>query len=159
MIDLGEVKVHSVVFKTLYRDDCQYIVTSESEKFREQFGYVQVKQCDGANFDGWGKYWYAVYISDCFDPPVVIVRADDESEAIDVAVDAYPYMQMGADTVAQIEKDIRSELPADCTDDDVWDKMNGQVGITGDGVYYDCESLGLFEVKPVTAYFEKEVTQ
>lgn len=84
--------------------------------------------------DGW-PFW-AVYVADCYDPPIAIVRAENESDAIDVAVDAFSWLQVDADMYGG---------------QDEFDKAldDGTVGMADGGLCYDAEQI---QVRPMKLY-------
>lgn len=84
------------------------------------------------NFDSDGGRFFLVYSEDCFSPPLFVVRADDESEALDVLVSTHcQTFELDADAVAEREEDGLGET----------------VGYTDTGLAYDSETLHL---RPLT---------
>ncbi len=85
--------------------DHRYIVhkgETDWDKFRKLFGWGCARPATGLNIDGDGE-WYAVYVEDCFDPPVAIIRAEtwEDVEEIFLAeldwadVDAEDFLEEG----------------------------------------------------------------
>ena len=84
------------------------------------------------NFDSDGARFFLCYAEDCFSPPLFVVRADDESEALDALVSAHcQTFELDADAVAEREADGLGET----------------VGYTDTGLAYDSETLRL---RPLT---------
>lgn len=88
MFTLGEISIRSASFvwkedkDNLHRlivgiDDMDYL------DFLRRYNStnVQHKRCKGINLDGSEKLFFAVYVEDCFDPPIAVVRASGASEA------------------------------------------------------------------------------
>jgi len=89
---------------------------------------VNAKRCDYAEFDGYGENFYLCFVSDCFDPPMCIVRADNEAEAVDIFVDNFAYARVTQEnygTPEEFEKAIE----------------DGTVGVGDGSNYYDAESM------------------
>lgn len=127
-MNIGEIEAHAVKFGWNSKGNAEIVVPSknlEFFKFREEFG-SDVKQCEGLEFDGSGKMWFAVYVEDCFDPPICIVRADNASEAEEIFVNTKNW--------------------ADVSEPDLKDYSEDQLNATERGTMYDPESVSVREV-------------
>lgn len=132
-IEIESIEVVSAVFQRIHDDSKHRYVIGAIES------NCETKHCDYAGLDGYGKRWFACLIADCFDPPMAIVRADNEGEAIDIFVDAFEYARLTDEQVKDIEKDSEG-------DQDLFDE---QCSMSGDGYWYDAERMSMFEVVPV----------
>ncbi len=89
-ITISDIKARAMLFETSeYHSpteaDTTYVVESEPlewTEFHEEYdvGSTRAKQCQGINLDGDGDF-FLVYVDDCFDPPLCIVRADHAQDA------------------------------------------------------------------------------
>lgn len=131
--DMGDVIATAAVF-TFGPDSNSkslLIVTREPMTHAERldrFGH-DAKGCVGVHLDDSGSKFYAIWVEDCFDPPIAIVRADHEQDALDTFVDKLDWAHVS-------EPDL-----ADYTEDQLSYGPNGQP--------YDGESIGMLEVKLV----------
>ncbi len=91
-----------------------------------------------ADMEGDGRFWLC-YSEDCFSPPMFIVRADNESDAVDALLDTFPaQFTMSAEDEAEREADGHPET----------------VGYAGNGsVPYDTETLRIRELRLVSVQF------
>jgi hypothetical protein len=86
-----------------------------------------------------GKFWLVCF-DDCFDPPISIVRACDECEAIDKFIDSAVGNRLTDEEVSRIEFD----------EDDQRDHLDGcNVDCTGDGYWYYSDNLHMQRVNLV----------
>lgn len=144
-MNIGELEnVSAMLFRSPFNRDSFYVVGRDGlsfPEFNEKYGNspysaaAQFKRASGANLDDNESQFFMVYVEDCFDPPIAIVRADDECEAIDIAVDAFEWLRVEPSnygTPAEFEKAIE----------------DGIVGIGDGSNYYDAEQIRVREVKP-----------
>jgi hypothetical protein len=88
---------------------------------------VRRKRTQGINLDGTEKAFFAVAVADCHDPPVTIVRADNEQEA---------------------EERFIEESPAEwITDETTLEEMGEDVSCDGDGHPYDSSGVHVWPVR------------
>jgi hypothetical protein len=110
-IKVGEVEATALVFKGQC-DDHRYVLTLNDssdpfvELLRNSFGYSQTKTTSShSQIDGYGKHFYGVYVADCFDPPIAIIRADNESEAIEWFVDEFDWSHLSDEDLKDYGED------------------------------------------------------
>lgn len=146
---IGDINAKSCFF-SLGNDNHRYVVTDmDWDRFKDRYtGYFEadsgkwcrgemidkdLKQCEAVDFDQSGDF-YAVYVEDCFDPPMCIVRADDPSDAQERFLDEKDW--------ADIDKEDAEKL----TDKD-WD--SGLYTHTGRNTLAHTESVMVREIKLV----------
>src|ERR1035438_7732903 len=88
-ITLGEISVSALVFSM---GDVCYVVGRESMDyidFMMQYdqGPNRTHRAIGLNMDSTDTNFWAVWVDDCFDPPIVIIRADHEGNAEEIFAD------------------------------------------------------------------------
>lgn len=94
---VGDVRAVAAVFRSPFHPDHYYVVRKPRMNYldfiaRYNVGNVQCKQCDGYNLDdSLCPHFYAVFVADCFDPPIVLIRAASPSDAQDIFLDETPY--------------------------------------------------------------------
>lgn len=112
-----------------------YVVTNgETDffKFREQHGH-DAKKADGINLDGSEARFFLVFVEDCFDPCVCIVRADNGSEAEEKFTDVKDW--------------------ADVSEADRADYSEDKLQWSGRNTWFDSEGIVVREVFPLSIQF------
>lgn len=155
-ITLGEIECIAMVFRT--SGDNLLAVVPESmtrddfeKRFNSDYTKPRVQRANGfTNLDSsWGRHpttFWAVCHADCYDPPIVIVRADGIEDAIDIAVDEIEWLQ--ADPEDYIDGDSIKGKGADAAAGEPGDYAE-ELGWTGNGTAYDSETIQAWEVKLV----------
>ncbi|MFO0964632.1 MAG: hypothetical protein U0793_03465 [Gemmataceae bacterium] len=95
-IELPNVKAKAVHFQSPFAKNHRYVVLAEKMDYLEFLrtynqGPVECKAATGVNLDGCEERFFMVYVEDCFDPPIAIVRADSEQDAEELFVDELPW--------------------------------------------------------------------
>ena len=99
--------------------------------------YTDAKRATGVNLDGVEKEFYLVWVQDCMDPPVAIVRADNVSDAIDEFVEEL--------TWAHLDELAAKDYIEEGTDGKDL-KYSDSLGIGPSGQMYDSESLMVMDI-------------
>jgi len=145
-MDLGEIEnVKAVVFESpvdpIYCyvcgvGDMDYL---EWLNFKEELRpYEDAKRATAVNLDGVEKRFFLVWVQDCMDPPMAIVRADHEADAIDWFVDVLSWAHLD-------EVDLKDYIVEKAVDgkDPVY---SDNLGFGSSGQMYDNESLMVKEI-------------
>jgi len=129
--------VQTVVFQSPHNPKHKLVCIREDIPHEKMWDMVKdmvnTKRCDYAELDGYGSRFFLCYVADCFDPPMCIVRADNEIEAVDIFVDAFEYARVTQEnygTPEEFEEAIK----------------DGTVGVTNDGWYYDAERMQCIQI-------------
>jgi hypothetical protein len=85
-------------------------VRSELDAFRQRYG-DNAKRATGVALNECGARFYLMYVEDCFDPCLAIVRADNESEAVETFLDALDWCDIDAPDLADYTEERLMELP------------------------------------------------
>jgi hypothetical protein len=130
---LGEIeKIESIVFGSPFVLDLQLVWLPEGTKEDDYIAFIlkypNSKRVDAAGLDGYGKHFYMCYVEDCFDPPIAVIRADDENEAVDIFVDTFSYARVTSENYGSME-----EFENGIED--------GTVGVGDGSNYYDAEAM------------------
>ncbi len=86
-IAIGDVSARAAHFVALNGNpNHRYIVFADKPDFvaflqTYNDGKWESKQATGVNLDSSDKRFFMVAVSDCYDPPIAIIRADNECEA------------------------------------------------------------------------------
>ncbi len=110
-VTLGEIEVKTVSFSERGNEGrCRYIVGTDGMDYCDFLrtyngGEVQHKRATGVELDGFGKAFFMVYVEDCFDPPVAIVRADNAQDAEEAFVDALPWAHISEPDLKDYSED------------------------------------------------------
>jgi hypothetical protein len=102
--------------------------------------------------DGWGSWWL-LFVEDCFSPPMYIVRAKNETEAIEIFLDTW--------TACQIDEADYKDYMVPCDENDpereqgMDTPLKWQEDVHWDSYGHPCdiESLKMFHATLVSAEF------
>lgn len=82
-IELGAIKVSALIF----RMGRKLLMVGDSQESENSFA----TKVTGLNMDSTDDKFWAVWVADCFDPPIAVVRADLEANAEEVFVEQCPW--------------------------------------------------------------------
>ncbi len=66
---------------------------------------ILYRQATGVNLDGTEERFFMVFVADCFDPPIAIVRADNESDAEEGFYEELPWADVEEADVKDFDVD------------------------------------------------------
>lgn len=148
---LGDVEVKAVHFSAdpAGQDGTFYVVLPDGDRSAGAWDDypdlpgMRFKRATGLCLDDStaGNHFWLVYVDDCYDPPVAVVRAKHVEDAIDAFVDELPWAHMSEEDYADLVKDYGEERAAD------------MVGWGPSGQIYDSERVMIREVFPVRVDF------
>ena len=138
-ITLGEISVSALVFSM---GDWRCVVGRESMDyidFMQQYdqGPIHTHRVIGLNMDSTDTNFWAIWMDDYFDPPVVIIRADHEGNAEEIFVDELDWAHIN-------EVDLPDYLSGDKKQQD-----SEYLNFNSKGQPYDSESIQCRQVKLV----------
>ena len=129
---IGELDNVKATLFTWDKSDKATFLVIESDRsdyldFCKRYGHSDTaKRAEGLEFDGRGKLFFAVFVQDCFDPPLCVVRADNGCEAEEIFVNAKDW--------------------ADVSETDAKDYPEEHLHATDRGTMYDPQSVSVREV-------------
>jgi hypothetical protein len=100
------------------------------------------KQATGVNLGEDFPNFYMVYVEDCFDPPVAIVRGESAEDALDTFIDELTWAHMSDEDVEEAIQD-HAEKGKSASMDDPPDWVTYSSG----GQAYNSESLMIRDIK------------
>lgn len=103
-------------------------------------GYTPAKRATGVNIDGTEERFFAIAVADTYDPPVAIVRADHEQDALEHFVEELNWAHISeADLTdyAEFGPPDKSGKP---------EVLDYRCGFGPNGEPYDSESIVMWEV-------------
>lgn len=120
----------------------RYIVLAERLdylEFQSRYhwsGWPEVKQCTPVNIGGNSdrERFFVVYCADCFDPPMAVVQAENESDAEEWFVSELPWSHYSPVESYFTEAELNKALD------------DGTAGIGPSGEVYDSQAVQMFEV-------------
>lgn len=143
-LEFGTCQASAAVFRSPINPDHYYVALPaemDSLEFMKRYnvGNVECQQVRHADLDQDEEHFFMCYSEDCYDPPIVIVRAEDMDAAIDVFVEEFP--NLGA-----MDEETRKEREKDGLED--------TIGYTGQGNIYDTERVMVREIELVRLEFD-----
>ena len=135
-IEVSNVRAKAIIFSGEH--GCRYVVTAEEmpwQEFHDKYDIPtgpRAVRATGVNMDGTEEHFFLCAVSDCFDPPVWIVRADTASMAEEMFAD----------------EEKCPALIGDANTAD-YDEDSEHLHYNSDGKLYDTESIVIIEVKMV----------
>lgn len=138
-LSLSDLPIVAAVFASpLDPQEHRYVASEMThDEFRARYADIDYahdyRLCTPVNMDAGpirGDLFFMCYCEDCMSPPVAIVKADDIEEAIDMFVETCEWAQMSEEDAAEREADGLGET----------------VGMTGQGVRYDNETI---HIRPI----------
>ena len=127
-ITLPAVKARAVHFANVHNANERYVVFPRwLTSVDILHDGIKCRQATGVNLEGAGARFFLVYVEDCFDPPVAIVRADNEQDAEEWFVQELPWARLSEGRLKDLHED--------------------DVGIGPNGELYDQGAVRIHEVR------------
>lgn len=146
LLSLDNMEAVAIIFthkKGVSDHERDILVTKDPMDWSDQltrWGY-HMKRAEPIELDGFGKHYYAIGVSDCFDPPLCVVRADHEGDAQDAFLSEKDWADWDQDTI-------------DCSvRDDGEEKTFEHLTPTDRGTWAETEGIVIWEVYPYRAEF------
>ena len=149
MLTLGEVKAQAVLFTSPMNDKNFYVCGLDDMdfmEFRNRYDNApgnaerQYKRATALCFDDSYDRFFMVYVADCFDPPIAIIRAENECEALEIFADELEWAHIGETDLPDYLKpaDERREGDSEYVDSVSWNSS---------GKPYETESIQMHEIR------------
>ena len=149
MLTIGEIKAQAAVFVSplcethFYvcgRDDLHFVAFNERYGNSPYSSEAQFKRATALHFDDSTERFFMVYVADCFDPPIAIVRAEDESEALEIFVDELEWAHID-------ETDLRDFLKPEAERVEGESEYVEWVSWNSSGKPYDTEQIEIRQIR------------
>jgi hypothetical protein len=108
-VEVTNVKAKALIFQSPLSNNHYVVLAEPLDTIEFMNGYVRpefdAKQATGVETDAGYDTWFMCYLEDCYDPPIAIVNAEHEGDAIDAFVDKCEWARMSTETVEEREND------------------------------------------------------
>jgi hypothetical protein len=138
-IVLGEIKVKALIFKSPFGKDHYYVCGRDDMDYLDfirkyDIGSAQAKRATAVGMDNGDYPFFMCFVANCFDPPVAIVRQENEEEAIADFIDQCEWARVEPEDYGAAEEFEQAV-------------EEGIVGIADGGNYYDAEQIQCVPIK------------
>jgi hypothetical protein len=147
LLTIGELLAQAAIFQSPFAKNYFYVVGRDDMDYLEfmqryDTGDKQHKRATGLALDDSGERFFLLCVADCFDPPVAIVRARNESDAYETFVDELAWAHITD------ENDLKDYLkPASEWERPDCPEYVDSLSFNCNGVPYDGEGIQMQEVK------------
>ncbi len=115
MIEFGEIKAMAIEFQSPINPKHSYVVGLDELTFMDflrkypDSRYCTTVKATGVNLDAQDDKFFLVFVSDCYAPPIAVVRAGDEAEAIGWFVDELDWTRIFEEDLKDYETGVKDK--------------------------------------------------